>query len=83
MVSNPNHIIKKSDNPGLFTDNVGFILEKTKYGTFECQSRFRNRKLIQSLFIEYKNSIFCEIGVFGGINLFANYDEAKKNNVKI
>ena len=76
-------IISSKDNPGLFTNEVGYIIENTKYGNFECQSHFRNRNLIKSLFNEYKNSTFCEIGIFGGINLFANYDEAKKNNIKI
>lgn len=74
---------KSKDNPGLITTEVEYGIENTKYGNFECQSRIRNRTLIKSLFNEYKNSIFCEIGVFGGINLFANYDEAKKNNIKI
>ena len=72
-----------TDNPGLFIDDVHYSVEKTKYGNFETQTKIRNRTLIQSLFKEYKNSIFCEIGIFGGINLFANYDEAKKNNIKI
>ena len=68
-----NKIITQSNSPGLFTENINFIIEKTKYGTFKCQSKIKNRQLIQSLFKEYKNSIFCEIGVFAGINLFANY----------
>lgn len=78
-----NNKILKLNNPGLFINNVPYLIEKTKYGNFKSQSKIRNRKLIQSLFKEYPNSIFCEIGIFGGINLFANYDEAKKYNIKI
>lgn len=73
----------KNDNPGLFTDEVLYSIGKTKYGDFECQSNINNRKIFKKLVKKYSNGIFCEIGLFGGINLFANYDLCKKQNLKI
>ena len=73
----------QKDNPGLFLKEIPFLIEKTKYGNIKCQSRSRQRQLIQSLLPNYTNSIFCEIGLFGGINLFANYDLCKKYNIEV
>jgi hypothetical protein len=81
----PEELVTKTKAPGLFGDHPIYILEKTQYGDFECQSSISNRNYFKKQIDKYsdKNGLFCEIGVFGGINLFNLYDYCKEKNMKI
>ena len=75
----------EGDAPGL--KGLGtvpiYLMEKTPYGTFECQSSPHNRKMIGELIETHPHGDFCEIGIFGGINMFALYDTCKKHNMGV
>lgn len=65
---------KNKNNPGL-PDKMQYHFEETKYGKIPCQSSYEERKFFKKLISEKPdNGTFVEIGIFGGINLFNNYD---------
>lgn len=81
----PEELVSKTLNPGLFGDKPIYSIEKTPYGDFECQSSTYNRLYFKSIIDKYydKNGIFCEIGLFGGVNLFSLYDYCKEKNMRL
>ena len=82
---NPQQIISTQQAPGLFGAKPTCHSEGTPYGSFDCQSSLLNRENFRAWINKYKDDdgIFCEIGVFGGINLFSLYDYCKERNMKI
>lgn len=70
---------KNNNNPGL-PENMSYHFEKTTFGLVPCQSNKNERTLFYNYINEKKEGLFVEIGIFGGINLFGNYDIAIKNN---
>ena len=81
-----NFVNTKLDNPGFGsrsgTKEVG-INFKNKYGTFFTQCTQKHRDMIKKILKKHKNTIFVEIGVFGGATLFDIYDLCKKNYIEI
>ena len=83
MSNGRTHPKELNSAPGIISKEIPFLREKTKYGVIKCQSRSRQRELIESFVPKYPNSVICEIGLFGGINIFALYDKFKKYNMEI
>jgi hypothetical protein len=81
----PEELVKNTNNPGLFGEEPIYSIEKTPYGDIECQSSLDNRHFFKEQINKYSDDdgIFCEIGVFGGVNLFSLYDFCKIKNMKI
>lgn len=72
------------DNPGFVgAASVSWNVERTPYGRFTTQTPATTRTLLAGLISEFPNTAFCEIGVFGGANLFALYDVATQHGVEI
>jgi len=82
---NSKELVEKTLNPGLFGEKPIYEIEKTPYGDFECQSSNVNRRYFKSIINKYydENGIFCEIGLFGGVNLFSLYDYCKEKNMRL
>jgi hypothetical protein len=69
-------------NPGLPLE-MKYHFEKTPFGLIPCQSNKEERTLFFNYIKEKENGIFVEIGIFGGINLFGNYEIAKNKKWQI
>ena len=59
MSNGRTHPKELNSAPGIISKEIPF-LEKTKYGVIKCQSRSRQRELIES-FVSYPNSIFTKL----------------------